>query len=59
MTDYHKNKLLYEHSEWLMNVPLGNVGGAGDTNDKIYHFAWVLKDNWKDKYNQTQLIYEK
>ena len=42
-----------------MNVPLGNVGGAGDINDKIYHFAWVLKDNWKDKYNQTQLIYEK
>ena len=59
LTDYHKNKLLYEHSEWLMNVPLGNVGGAGDINDKIYHFAWVFKDNWKDIYNQTQLIYEK
>lgn len=59
LTNYHINKLLYEQSEWLMNVPTGNVGGAGDINDKVYHFAWVFKDNWADKYKQTQLIYEK
>ena len=41
-------------------INLGGIPSLGSSfDDKIYHFAWVLKDNWKDKYNQTQLIYEK
>ena len=58
LKDYHLNKLKYSSSEWLMNVPQGNVGGAGSNEDKIYNLAWEFKSDWQNKHNELQNLYE-
>jgi hypothetical protein len=55
--DYHINGLHYDNSEWFATVPQGNVGGAGEENDKVYNVAWITKEGWAGKLNDVRKLY--
>lgn len=52
LCEYHVKKLNYDYTEWLMTVVNGNIGSAGDSNDKIYYLCNTEKNSWLNKQNE-------
>tara|TARA_E500000081_G_C6086254_1_gene330416 strand:+ start:511 stop:1212 length:702 start_codon:yes stop_codon:yes gene_type:complete len=59
LKDYHLNGLHYNESIHLATIPQGDVGGAGDKNDKIYNVCWIEKDAWLNKLNDVRKLYNR
>ena len=57
--DYHLNGLHYDESKWIATIPKGDVGGAGEKKDKVYHITWVTKESWANKLNDVRKLYNK
>ena len=55
--NYHLNGLHYSNSKKLATIPNGDVGGAGETIDKVYNIAWISKDEWLIKRNEVKSLY--
>ena len=59
LKDYHLNGLHYNESIHLATIPQGDVGGAGDKNDKIYNVCWIERFDWFNKLNDVRKLYNK
>ena len=57
--DYHLNGLHYDESKWIATIPKGDVGGAGEKKDKVYHITWVTKESWANKLNDVRKLYNR
>ena len=55
--DYHINGLHYDKSEKIALIPNGDVGGAGEKIDKVYHVAWTTKTSWASKQSEVRALY--
>ena len=55
--DYHLNGLHYANSVKLATIPNGDVGGAGEAIDKIYHVTWSTKESWASKQSEVKSLY--
>ena len=55
--DYHLNGLHYANSSKLATIPNGDVGGAGEAIDKIYHVTWSTKESWASKQSEVKSLY--
>lgn len=58
LNDYHKNKLMYNNTEWFMTIINGKAGRISDTNEKIYNISYVEKEKWnsiKDEVYNTYI----
>ena len=55
--DYHIKGLHYDESKWLATVEKGDVGGAGEKKDKVYHLTWVTKESWANKLIDVRMLY--
>jgi hypothetical protein len=55
--NYHLNRLSYDVSVNLATIPQGNVGGAGDSEDKVYNICWIKKDPWLYKLDDVKKLY--
>ena len=55
--DYHINGLHYDKSEKIALIPNGDVGGAGEKIDKVYHVAWITKTAWANKQSEVKSLY--
>lgn len=57
--NYHLNGLHYDVSINLATIPQGNVGGAGDSENKVYNICWIKKDPWLYKLNDVRKLYNR
>ena len=50
-------RLHYDKSEKIALIPNGDVGGAGEKIDKVYHVAWITKTSWANKQSEVKSLY--
>ena len=55
--DYHTEHLAYKSSEKLALIPNGDVGGAGEVIDKVYHITYITNTEWTAKQGEIKALY--
>jgi len=57
LKDYHINHLGYSNSDKLATIPNGDVGGAGESIDKVYFITYTTDIEWNNKQSEVKSLY--
>ena len=48
LNSYHKNKLMYNNTEWFMTIINGEAGRKDDKSEKIYNISYIENTHWQN-----------
>lgn len=57
LNDYHKNKLMYNNTEWFMTIIHGEAGRTDDKSEKIYNISYIENTHWQNIKDEVYNTY--